>query len=107
MAHKIKRLLRFPFLNVLHASISMDRWFWRGERSEIASNLPFGDSKLQLVCVMPRRHAERMVSLHHNCNTNGTKKLENMKAWRNWTFDEEAYLGDLAANDQLAISPQW
>ena len=60
----------------------------------------------QLVCVMPRRHAERMVTMHMNCNHAGTKEV-GMHWFRNWTVDEGRYDEVAGRNASLAMYPDW
>ena len=66
-----------------------------------------GPRQRQLVCVMPRKQAERMVSLHHNCLTDAGMKQRHMEAWRNWTFDEERYRAEVEKDPDQAMSPDW
>lgn len=60
----------------------------------------------QLVCVMPRRHADRMVTMHMNCLHAGTKEA-GMHWFRNWTVDPGKYDEAVGRNASLAVFPDW
>ena len=61
----------------------------------------------QLVCSMPRHAAERMVSVHMNCNSDvGFKRLA-MMSWMNVTLDEQGYEAMVRTNPDTAVSPDW
>ena len=45
----------------------------------------------QLVCVQPKKMADRVVSMHLNCGGDTESKAQMLTSWLNWTFDEELY----------------
>ena len=94
----------------LSQSICSESCGWMG------SNMPFSfewnTEKQQLVCLMPKKSADRMISMHMNCNSYMKSKAKLMKAYagglrRGWSIDELRYKDDLRKDPRRSVFPDW
>lgn len=60
----------------------------------------------QLVCVMPKAYADRLISFHQNCLGNVDVKRANMMNLLNWTYDETMYNEERTTLNR-SVYPLW
>jgi len=65
------------------------------------------ESHQRLVCVMPQKNRDRLISMHQNCLSDMQAKRLNMLALQGMTADEDKYKKEALEDTSRVVHPDW